>query len=397
METMICSECQHTDTENSMHICNETNVYLCDSCVSVCKSCDATFKYTFAHRFTTICGNCQDGWVSCYRCDDIVDLDDTSTPMDMDGIYCEGCTDDCLSWCEECDNYFRNYCDCSDSDNRDIHDYGYRPDFVYKWLDDELTFRTVNNSGRVFNNSYRLPYLGMELEMEAVHCDVDDGVEIAKRFSNSENIYYLKGDGSIEYGFELVTHPMTLGWAMEKFPWQAIDQLRETGMRSYNTSTCGVHIHINRRSFIGTGHLWKFCYLINKNQSFSESIAGRRNNQYASFVGQAQLASKVIAKKIYQDNRYASVNLQNHATVEVRIFKGTLRVSRLKSYLQFVDAVFQYTKDLTIQDCLAGALRDSEFAQWIIANQKTYPELFAQKAIQSFNFGIESDMAEEVV
>jgi len=391
METMICSICEYIDTDNSIHICSETGDYLCDGCVTTSRECDTPFKYVDSiHQYRNICFNCQDGWVVCYRCDEIVDLDCTVTPMDADGIYCDPCTDDCLAYCEMCDGYYRNHCNCYDSDDRDIHDYGYRPDFLHKWLDGDLL--TADSK-----NTYKFPYLGMEIEMEASHCDVSDGVEIAQRFCDNENIYYLKSDGSIEYGFELVTHPMTLSWAMQKFPWEGIDQLRKTGMRSYNTSTCGVHIHINRRAFISNSHQWKFCYLINKNQSFSESIAGRRNNHYASFVGQAQLASKVIAKKTYQENRYASINLQNHATVEVRIFKGTLKVSRLKSYLQFVDAVFQYTKDLTIQDCLRGALRDSEFAQWIIGNVFIYPELCAQRAIQSFIFDDDNEMVEEVI
>lgn len=385
METQgHCSVCDRAGDIEEFAICKESDEFLCDFCTTECIGCNEYFKQTSQHNYTGVCRDCEGDYLLCQRCSEVTHYEDSCEVADRSDLWCNNCVQSHCSWCNRCEQYFLYGCENCYSDSEDgIHDYNYRPDLLFKFQDSERPDDT-----RLIG---KLPYLGMELEMEASHCDVNDGVEIALDSSRDESIYYLKSDGSLDYGFELVTHPATLSWFMDKFPWHAIDNLRREGMRSYNTSTCGVHIHINRRAFVSAGHLWKFCHLINKNQSFSESIAGRRNNSYASFHGQVKLASAVIAKKMYQDNRYASINLQNHSTVEVRIFKGTLKVARLKTYLQFVDAVYQYTKDLTIHDCFLGALRDAEFAQWVLLQSVTYPELSQQQAIQAFNYGREED------
>jgi hypothetical protein len=93
---------------------------------------------------------------------------------------------------------------------------------------------------------------------------------------------YLKGDGSLNDGFEIVTHPMTHDWAMEKFPWEMIEKLRRSGYRSWDTDTCGLHVHASRTSFVDRSHLWKWTYLINKNNKECIELAGR-NSHYAQF------------------------------------------------------------------------------------------------------------------
>ena len=387
MNKAYCVECEAYESMENILICSDSNEYICAGCATTCDGCNKNFLHTASNYYNNYCASCQDYYIVCYRCDEIMHLDDSFSPSDVDGVYCEACAEGELTWCENCDRYYRYEC-CDDDgyDYNGIHDYGYRPDALFKSTD-----RDIEGKGP---NPYRgLPYLGMELETEATNCTLSDGVEIANEHSRDESVYYLKSDGSLNYGFELVTHPMTLDWAMTKFPWQVVDELRKAGMRSYNTRSCGVHIHINRRAFASASHLWKFCYLINKNQSFSESIAGRRNNQFATFEGQVKQAGGVIAKKFpyQQQGRYTSINLTNHSTIEVRIFKGTLKVSRLKAYLQFVDAVYNYTKELSVKECLSGALRDVEFAQWTLLNRYKYSELCELKALEAFSYSLNLD------
>ncbi len=61
---------------------------------------------------------------------------------------------------------------------------------------------------------------------------------------------YCKHDGSIDEGFELVSYPMTLDYHIATMPWlDILTMAQRLGYLSYQTSTCGLHIHVNRNSF----------------------------------------------------------------------------------------------------------------------------------------------------
>jgi len=55
-------------------------------------------------------------------------------------------------------------------------------------------------------------------------------------------------------------------------------------------------------------------------------------------------------KKKGNNNRYLAVNLQNSNSVEVRIFRGTLNDSSFFKNIEFVQALFDYTKSISEAD-----------------------------------------------
>lgn len=66
---------------------------------------------------------------------------------------------------------------------------------------------------------------------------------------NAEHIY-IKSDGSLNDGFEIVTHPMTLDFHKEHMPWKAITQKAlDMGYYSHNTNNLhpnkGIHRNIS--------------------------------------------------------------------------------------------------------------------------------------------------------
>ena len=71
------------------------------------------------------------------------------------------------------------------------------------------------------------------------------------RAPNSGNeMIYIKHDGSINEGFEIVSHPMTLDYHENHMNWlEVFEKAIEMGYRSHNTSTCGLHIHVSRSAF----------------------------------------------------------------------------------------------------------------------------------------------------
>jgi hypothetical protein len=209
---------------------------------------------------------------------------------------------------------------------------------------------------------------------------------------------YLKNDGSLSNGFEIVTHPMTHDYYKNNAPafWETLSTLRSSSdfkVKSWDTRTCGVHIHISRSGFNGGAHMHRFLNLVYSNQAFYEAIAGRSSTQWAKFsdVETAvrdgdrdddgfQRWKTVRSFKNKLDNnrhsdRYSAVNTQNRATLEMRIFRGSVNGSTVQAYLDLAHASVEYTRELRIPDVQAGALQDVNFIEYIEQNAALYPDL----------------------
>jgi hypothetical protein len=203
----------------------------------------------------------------------------------------------------------------------------------------------------------------------------------------------MKDDGSLNDGFEIVTHPHTLQKYQGDFEWEFLDKLKREGFRSWNTTSCGLHVHVSRTAF-GTGmspwdaqnrpsrseiilkrqaHELRFMKLIYDNQRQVERIAGRSNNNYATFQDKGKLVPKL--KEGNQTNgRYSAINTENDATLEVRVFKGSLRKERVLSAIEFVTASVEYTRDLKVTS-KNQALSWLRFTAYVSQNIDTYPNL----------------------
>jgi hypothetical protein len=306
---------------------------------SVCPSCDDTFRSNSGSWFrdSLYCPVCYD---SVYTCDDCgVEY------WDGDGHECE-----------------------DEEDESTIHSYSYRP------------------SPYFFGKGQY--YLGFELEVEARNESRYAGAEMAQGILGSHA--YMKDDGSLSDGFEIVTHPHTLEAYRSDFNWDFIPKLKREGYRSWNTDTCGLHVHVSRTAF-GAGvpqwnstnrdqlilrkqaHELRFMKLIYDNQRQVERIAGRTNNHYATFSDKGKLVEKV--KYGSQSNgRYSAINTENDATLEVRVFKGSLRKERVMSALEFVTASVEYTRDLKVTS-KNQALTWLRFTAYVSDNMETYPNL----------------------
>jgi hypothetical protein len=113
--------------------------------------------------------------------------------------------------------------------------------------------------------------------------------------------------------------------------------------------------------------------LIYDNQRQVERIAGRSNNNYATFQDKGKLVPKL--KEGNQTNgRYSAINTENDATLEVRVFKGSLRKERVLSAIEFVTASVEYTRDLKVTS-KNQALSWLRFTAYVSQNLETYPNL----------------------
>lgn len=78
-------------------------------------------------------------------------------------------------------------------------------------------------------------------------CDCGTLLHIAN--ANGERMY-IKHNGSLDDGLELVTHPLFLSEHLHHFLWEALcKKAAALGYLSHRATTCGLHIHVSRRAF----------------------------------------------------------------------------------------------------------------------------------------------------
>lgn len=224
-------------------------------------------------------------------------------------------------------------------------------------------------------------YIGMELEVEIKkkYQGTMTRNQLAGEFQKMVgNIIYIKHDGSIggdaahgQYGFEIITHPGTYEWFMNEFPYKRITALTRYA-RSYGTGTCGTHFHLSKAAFSPL-HLYKFAQFHYRNREFVNFIAERYSNRYAGFRDEeGQVLSRAAKEKrnIAIQNKYLAVNLAPEHTVELRYFRGNMKRERIRKNIQFLYAVFVFSKTYGIRE-----MTFEKFIEYVADNKKEYPEL----------------------
>lgn len=203
--------------------------------------------------------------------------------------------------------------------------------------------------------------LGAEIEIDK---GGRDNVDVAKHCcsimntdENTEDYIYCMHDGSLPDGFEMATMPCGLDIHKELPYKEMFDYLVEQGYRAHNTSTCGLHVHVNRSFFgetnlqrqIGIGNL---IYLVENFGDQIEKIARRGYNRYYHKIGVTKEDTTIsaYAKGNANPSKYASVNTQHKDTIELRMFKGTLNYNTFISTLEFVKVICTVAKETSIYD-----------------------------------------------
>lgn len=329
-ERRYCFLCHHElDDDEDYEIDGE---HLCETCYD---------------EHTTTCDHCGEViWANDSICDDHTTL-------------CSCCFDDHYRRCESCGRILNDgevlwyndypYCEhCYDRLDVEIEEYGYKPDPIF-----------YGDGDRFF---------GVELEID---CGGKDS-ESAGRIKGETNMrcehIYCKSDGSLDDGFEIVTHPMTLDYHMHNMYWE--DVLRKAvnlGYKSHMTSTCGLHVHVNRNA-LGDNYEEQekvierilFFVELHWNELFIFSRRSQHNmNRWAARYGMEKTGKEILDKaKKGNTGRYAAVNLCNYATIEFRLFRGTLKVNTLFATLQFVNRIIDTALTMTEDEIAAQSWSD---------------------------------------
>ena len=323
-----------------------------------CSVCGAAQEDLEAFEGQMLCPSClEDRTCLCQRCGQRFWKDQNAG--DEEQPLCPECFEMYYTTCSECgtvlplgeayydDDGDRELCwACYNQSHQEraIQDYYYKPEPVF-----------YGEGNRFF---------GVELE-------VDQGGELnrnARRLleiaNQGEDRLYIKHDGSLGEGFELVSHPMTLDYHCREMPWPGLLQAsREMGYRSHQASTCGLHVHVNREAFGETEREQEACiarilYFFERNWEELLKFSRRTRRQlerWADRYGYKEQPREILdhAKKGGHGGRYSCVNLQNEATVEFRIFRGTLKWNTFVATLQLVNRVCDVALYLSDQELKA--------------------------------------------
>ena len=172
---------------------------------------------------------------------------------------------------------------------------------------------------------------------------------------------YFKHDGSLDEGCELVTHPMSPEYMMSdagKKMWRDIcEAALAEGMRSHDTSTCGLHVHVSRDFFGKTGmaqELTELKLIETVDRLFEPIIyfSRRKREQINRWAPRCNapksdggwMTKAKSVSRYAKGDRYHAVNIANEHTIEFRMFRGTLKADTILATLQFVSGLCHLVK-----------------------------------------------------
>lgn len=344
----------------------------CPDCVHTCDNCehrttDSGEFHTITRRgyrrgTVTLCEECA---TQCDDCGDWYHPDDMCGTNASDNPVCESCSESYFT-CENCDNVFRTddmsgdsngcYCrDCGNDGSSDlIRDYGYKPTAEFHRAANEQSAKT-------------LAYFGIEVECEARAYDDRDDALIRAGYE-SQSLFYAKDDGSLHHGAELVSHPATWKY-WQQYSFAMFSKLKEARWRSYDTDTCGMHVHISR-SALSKPELFKLLKFFKDNAPLILRLSRRGSmsklSQWASIDDGTDREIAYKVNKPGYASRYEAVNVLNRSTIEIRIFRGTLNGASIKRNIALCAALVEYVKVATFRQ-----LTGRDFAAWLNADGKS--------------------------
>lgn len=239
-------------------------------------------------------------------------------------------------------------------------------------------------------------HMGVELETMLTDGDADEKVYDVRRELGRDYIVG-KHDGSLAYngypGIEFVTRPTSLRVHVDKFGgWTyTIGDLI-----AWKAGCCGMHVHVDANAFTKAtlGKMIQF-YNAQGNVDFIRRIAGRHpdidtqaQHYAARDTADYNTHHPVIALKGKPGGaRYTMINLTNLGrrqserlgvtprqsgasnTVEIRIFRASLRKERLLAQLEFTHALIMYCRVAGFRE-----MKHVHFTSWL-AKYSDYPNL----------------------
>jgi hypothetical protein len=292
--------------------------------------------------------NARPSILQCSGCDHYFDEDALDAALLARGfVACRACAPQ-IHACPGCGQLLRPHARCEAcAEAYSVHAYSFRPAPIFH------------------GNPADGPFLGIELECDTDSCNIydrrSDTVQAAVKALTPGRLY-VKSDGSLHRGFEQVTHPATLvEIEKERDLYAQLCRIPlAAGFRSHDAGTCGLHVHVGRSYFNdaqggASEAILRAVWLVERFWPqlfvFSRRPGDDITHWAARYLGPTgareviKLKKEQVGLKI-DANRYHALNLVPSATVEYRLFRGTLNERTFFATLQLVDSMARIAHDL---------------------------------------------------
>lgn len=341
----------------------------------LCDDCDEIFRADEVEEVdgNHVCGNCLDYnyvWSEVEERyipnDDVCYVGDEAMSYDYrnDNYYC---CEECGAWfdldnegvesidgyhlCESC------YPDFTDGDGEVIyHDSGYIQNYH-----PNIEFQFHGNGRK---------YLGCEWEVQGG----GESHQKARYIFGNTKEFYCCHDGSLNEGFEAITHPCTPEYLLSNITWEElVCRLDDKGY--YDEDGAGFHIHISRSHFESNSNVGKLVRFFSINYMKLVEFANRSlsdAHQWADATDCSGHTKFIESYEEAREQRYSAVNVQNSETIEIRLFNTSYDAETIRAYIQFADV---------ISDLANGKFYDMTFENVKkIAEERNYTELISYMA-----------------
>ena len=396
--TCNCPSCKKDN------ILNGTMTANCECCQSVLT---ATTPFKVMGDKSLVCEKCMvEYYINCTNCGKLHKKNESKKAKghnNIDITICSRCYAQYYRECSVCHTHFER--DNTHSYNETIF---CKPCFEKSYHQctycsavhpTTMVFRTIRLTQKVCDNCYKYcgqietyevkpklefqgkppHYYGIELE-----CELENGEKLQRGAKADEvlkllgdDFAILKEDGSLRCGFEICTQPASKDEHLIR--WDNFFNNLPNNLVSFNSANanCGLHIHCSKKP-LSLLTIAKVVVFVNdeKNQSFIETIAGRKSNNYFQISKKKHSTVIRIPKgQLSRSNRYEAVNLVNTDTIEFRMFKGTLKRESFFKAIEFCDAIIHFcmTGNYGINYCR----KMNNFVEYVNFNAKDYPHLHA--------------------
>ena len=337
-----CDQCYVPLTEDTGRVCVGTTELFCGDCADAhtrtCFVCDVLCRNSATNTVADgeVCDDCYQNFAQCHNC---YRHENGAYMQTVRGghVVCEHCADNDYFWCDVCDERCHDdeyasddHCTACDAHGGGIQGYGYRPSPEFR------------SDGTDAAPERQRVYFGVELEVEAP--DSNSLHDIAREVTDGD-FHYAKEDASLMRGFELVSHPATLAHHIRGGSWRhALRVMRQHDFKSHDSGRCGLHIHLNRGRGakgmrLGEATECKIAYFIHRQRAMFTKLARRGSGDYTSFV-----QKELKRGENRNGSRHEAVNF-TYDTVELRLFRGTLRLNTFYATLEMADAIVRFCKN----------------------------------------------------
>ena len=388
-----CEECSEwlpiekaIETENG-YVCQDC----CDECYMYCEDCGKVIHQDDA----CVVDN---GWRTdnSYYCEDCVDRHafwcegheqyenrNEFYPYEVNGdLYCSDYCGDNFHWCEGCEEYFaddyegsydnNDYWYCNDCRDDGCGNFG-------NWGDVILDYHGHDRSDKTYfldkEDRKTTVHMGYELEVDNGSGPEDDDALAVIDIMGSD-YFVFEEDGSVA-GMEMISQPGSLNAHLSRY--EKIEEMCKMlvglGYTSHTANTCGLHVHIDREFFgdkrndavqdlVNAKFLWIFAKHWDNLVRFSRRnrfgyCTKTRKKSYSDpkEVSFAKLAKDYVWNtswgRQYKCYNYGvghgnCVNIGGTDTIEIRLWRGSLRPETIKATLKFTARLAELVKTKTV-------------------------------------------------